>query len=31
VLDGHHHDHCGTSRNALGLIRNSGEEPAIIE
>ena len=22
---------CGTSRNVLGLIRNSGEEPVIIE
>jgi arsenate reductase len=22
---------CGTSRNVLGLIRNSGEEPAVIE
>jgi arsenate reductase len=26
-----HNPACGTSRNALGLIRNSGEEPVIIE
>lgn len=27
----YHNPHCGTSRNTLGLIRNSGEEPTIIE
>jgi len=27
----YHNPACGTSRNVLGLIRNSGEEPAIIE
>ena len=27
----HHNPDCGTSRNTLGLIRNSGEEPEIIE
>jgi arsenate reductase (glutaredoxin) len=27
----YHNPDCGTSRNVLGLIRNSGEEPAIIE
>ena len=27
----YHNPACGTSRNTLGLIRNSGEEPAIIE
>ncbi len=27
----YHNPACGTSRNALALIRNSGEEPAIIE
>jgi len=27
----YHNPNCGTSRNVLGLIRNSGEEPAIIE
>ncbi len=26
-----HNPDCGTSRNVLGLIRNSGEEPTIIE
>lgn len=26
-----HNPACGTSRNVLGLIRNSGEEPTIIE
>jgi arsenate reductase len=26
-----HNPDCGTSRNVLGLIRNSGEEPVIIE
>jgi arsenate reductase (glutaredoxin) len=33
VLDGHHlsQPDCGTSRNVLALIRNSGEEPVIIE
>ena len=27
----HHNPACGTSRNTLGLIRNSGEEPVIVE
>jgi len=27
----YHNPACGTSRNTLGLIRNSGEEPAVIE
>jgi arsenate reductase len=27
----YHNPACGTSRNTLGLIRNSGEEPVIIE
>jgi arsenate reductase len=27
----YHNPACGTSRNVLGLIRNSGTEPAIIE
>lgn len=27
----YHNPDCGTSRNVLGLIRNSGEEPTIIE
>ncbi len=27
----YHNPHCGTSRNALALIRNSGEMPEIIE
>jgi arsenate reductase (glutaredoxin) len=27
----YHNPGCGTSRNVLGLIRNSGEEPTIIE
>ncbi|HWA30196.1 MAG TPA: arsenate reductase (glutaredoxin) [Rhizomicrobium sp.] len=27
----YHNPDCGTSRNTLGLIRNSGEEPVIIE
>lgn len=27
----YHNPDCGTSRNALGLIRNSGAEPEIIE
>lgn len=26
-----HNPACGTSRNTLGLIRNSGEEPVIVE
>ncbi|MCA1247033.1 arsenate reductase (glutaredoxin) [Massilia sp. MS-15] len=26
-----HHPACGTSRNTLGLIRNAGIEPTIIE
>jgi arsenate reductase len=27
----YHNPACGTSRNVLGLIRNTGEEPRIIE
>ena len=27
----YHNPACGTSRNVLGLIRNSGEEPDVIE
>lgn len=27
----YHNPACGTSRNVLGLIRNSGEEPEVIE
>lgn len=27
----YHNPGCGTSRNVLGLIRNSGEEPVVIE
>jgi arsenate reductase len=27
----YHNPNCGTSRNVLGLIRNSGEEPDVIE
>lgn len=27
----YHNPACGTSRNVLGLIRNSGEEPRVIE
>ncbi len=27
----YHNPQCGTSRNVLALIRNSGEEPQIIE
>jgi len=27
----YHNPNCGTSRNVLALIRNSGEEPRIIE
>ncbi|WP_287815203.1 arsenate reductase (glutaredoxin) [Pseudomonas sp.] len=27
----YHNPQCGTSRNTLGLIRNSGEEPTVIE
>ena len=27
----YHHPACGTSRNVLGLIRNSGEKPIVIE
>ena len=27
----YHNPNCGTSRNVLALIRNSGEEPEIIE
>ena len=27
----YHNPACGTSRNVLGLIRNSGVEPRVIE
>jgi arsenate reductase len=27
----YHNPTCGTSRNVLAMIRNSGEEPAVIE
>lgn len=27
----YHNPGCGTSRNVLGLIRNSGEEPRVVE
>lgn len=27
----YHNPACGTSRNALAMIRNSGEEPVVIE
>lgn len=27
----YHNPACGTSRNVLGLIRNSGQEPTVIE
>lgn len=27
----YHNPACGTSRNTLGLIRNTGEEPVVIE
>ena len=27
----YHNPACGTSRNVLALVRNSGEEPAVIE
>ena len=27
----YHNPNCGTSRNVLGLIRNTGEEPEVIE
>src|SRR3546814_6805000 len=27
----YHNPDCGTSRNTLGLIRNTGAEPAVIE
>src|ERR1700722_16637154 len=27
----YHNPNCGTSRNVLGLIRNSGEEPVVVE
>ncbi|CUB06569.1 MULTISPECIES: arsenate reductase (glutaredoxin) [Tepidiphilus] len=27
----YHNPNCGTSRNVLALIRNSGEEPIVIE
>jgi hypothetical protein len=31
MLTIYHNPACGTSRNVLALIRNSGEEPQIIE
>jgi arsenate reductase len=27
----YHNPACGTSRNTLALIRNSGEEPRVVE
>ncbi|QYF93390.1 arsenate reductase (glutaredoxin) [Massilia sp. PAMC28688] len=27
----YHNPACGTSRNTLGLIRNTGEEPVVVE
>ena len=27
----YHNPDCGTSRNVLALIRNSGEEPRVVE
>ncbi|MEI7609989.1 MAG: arsenate reductase (glutaredoxin) [Rhodospirillaceae bacterium] len=27
----YHNPKCGTSRNTLAMIRNSGEEPAVVE
>ena len=27
----YHNPNCSTSRNTLGLIRNTGEEPVIVE
>lgn len=27
----YHNPACGTSRNVLGLIRNSGQEPTVVE
>jgi arsenate reductase (glutaredoxin) len=27
----YHNPECGTSRNTLELIRNSGEEPTVID
>lgn len=27
----HHNPACGTSRNALEMIRRSGEEPVVVE
>ena len=27
----YHHPNCGTSRNTLAMIRQSGEEPVVIE
>ena len=27
----HHNPDCGTSRNTFALIRNSGEEPKVVE
>ncbi|MDH0775251.1 arsenate reductase (glutaredoxin) [Delftia tsuruhatensis] len=31
IITIYHNPACGTSRNVLALIRNSGEEPAVIE
>ena len=31
IITIYHNPACGTSRNVLGLIRNSGEEPTLIE
>ena len=31
IITIYHNPSCGTSRNVLGLIRNSGNEPQIIE
>jgi len=27
----YHNPQCGTSRNTLALIRNSGDEPEVVE
>jgi arsenate reductase len=31
AVTGYHNPACGTSRNVLGLVRNSGEEPRVVE
>lgn len=31
IVTGYHNPACGTSRNTLALIRNSGIEPEVIE